>query len=343
MVWTGALALVTALFSAPDPGWRWPLRPPPEILRPFDPPAHPWEAGHRGTDLAARAGQPVYAAGPGRVGFAHDLAGRGVVTVIHGRLRTTYLPVRPSVRAGQQVAAGARIGVVEDVLGHCGQSTCLHWGLRQGVAYFDPLTLLGRGPVRLMPWWHDTPSEVEPPGLPDVADHDEMFSPTDPADGSLPPAPTGPPHGGRSTEPFTGEAPNGFPGALDPAWQADPSRSATPAGPSTHEAPDDLPRTVDPAGGPTPAPSGGGPPSDPAGPAQRSSPGQGPTLAIASSDAPASRHALLAAALAALTIAVFRAQRSSAGGRRRTTAPSYPQNVIPLPRKVTIRQVRRRR
>jgi hypothetical protein len=78
-----------------------------------------------------------------------------VVTVIHGRLRTTYLPVRPSVRAGQVVAAGARIGVVEDVLGHCGQSSCLHWGLREGAAYLDPLTLLGRGPVRLLPWWSD--------------------------------------------------------------------------------------------------------------------------------------------------------------------------------------------
>jgi hypothetical protein len=51
------------------------------------------------------------------------------------------------------VAAGARIGVVEDVLGHCGQLTCLHWGLKQGATYLDPLMLLGRAPVRLLPWW----------------------------------------------------------------------------------------------------------------------------------------------------------------------------------------------
>jgi hypothetical protein len=176
MVWTGAIALVTALFLTSDPGgpgWRWPLRPPPEILRSFDPPAHPWEAGHRGTDLAARPGQPVYAAGPGRVGFARDLAGRGVVTVIHGRLRTTYLPVRPSVHAGQEVTAGARIGVVESLLGHCGQSPCLHWGLREGTTYFDPLTLLGRGPVRLLPWWY-VPEPLPPPAVRDTTGQDGM-------------------------------------------------------------------------------------------------------------------------------------------------------------------------
>lgn len=160
MMWNAMLFLVGELFlPSGGPSWQWPLRPPVSVVRPFDPPAHPWEAGHRGVDLAARPGQAVYSAGPGRVGFARDLAGRGVVTVIHGRLRTTYLPVRPSVRAGQVVAAGARIGVVEDVLGHCGASSCLHWGLREGLAYFDPLTLLGRGPVRLLPWW----DAVRPP------------------------------------------------------------------------------------------------------------------------------------------------------------------------------------
>ncbi|MCW2947105.1 MAG: peptidase family, partial [Actinoallomurus sp.] len=156
MAWTGALLLLTTLLPSPVPGgprWQWPLRPPPRVLRGFDPPAHPWEAGHRGVDLAARPGQPVYAAGPGRVTYARDLAGRGVVTVVHGTLRTTYLPVKPSVRTGQVVAAGARLGVLEGVLGHCGQSSCLHWGLLRGVSYLDPLTLLGQGPVRLLPWW----------------------------------------------------------------------------------------------------------------------------------------------------------------------------------------------
>jgi murein DD-endopeptidase MepM/ murein hydrolase activator NlpD len=155
MAWSGVLLVVTALMAAPagGPRWCWPLRPDPEVLRAYDPPAHPWEAGHRGVDLAAHPGQAVYAAGPGRVGYARDLAGRGVVTVIHGRSRTTYLPVRATVRPGQTVRAGARVGVVEDGLGHCGPVTCLHWGLRQGLAYLDPLILVGRAPVRLLPWW----------------------------------------------------------------------------------------------------------------------------------------------------------------------------------------------
>jgi murein DD-endopeptidase MepM/ murein hydrolase activator NlpD len=140
--------------GADDARWQWPLRPPPPVVRRFDPPAHPWEAGHRGVDLAASPGRPVFAAGPGRVTFARDLAGRGVVTITHGALRTTYLPVRPTVRPGQIVAAAARIGVVEDVLGHCGPQSCLHWGLLRGDSYLDPLWLLGLGPVRLLPWWH---------------------------------------------------------------------------------------------------------------------------------------------------------------------------------------------
>ncbi|MCO5971078.1 M23 family metallopeptidase [Actinoallomurus soli] len=140
-----------------EAGWQWPLRPPTPVLRRFDPPAHPWEPGHRGVDLAAPPGRPVFAAGAGRVTFARDLAGRGVLTISHGTLRTTYLPVRPVVRTGQTVVAGTRIGVVEAVLGHCGRESCLHWGLLRGDSYLDPLSLLGLGPVRLLPWWHSSP------------------------------------------------------------------------------------------------------------------------------------------------------------------------------------------
>ncbi|HEY7483734.1 MAG TPA: M23 family metallopeptidase [Streptosporangiaceae bacterium] len=161
MLTCGLLALVLRLPGQPAPAdvppgpgdWRWPLTPAPRVLRDYDPPPRPWLSGHRGVDLAARPGQPVYAAGAGRVGYAGRFAGRGVVTVLHGAYRTTYLPVRPSVRPGQSVAAGARLGVVEDVRGHCGQVLCLHWGLRRGLAYLDPLWLLGRGPIRLLPVW----------------------------------------------------------------------------------------------------------------------------------------------------------------------------------------------
>ncbi|MEU9022250.1 M23 family metallopeptidase [Actinomadura sp. NPDC048394] len=141
-----------AVVSPGTNAWRWPLGPPtPRVLRAFSPPAVPWGPGHRGVDLAARAGEPVYAAGAGRVSYAGSLAGRGVVAVDHGPLRTTYLPVQPSVKAGRQVALGARIGVLEDGRLHC-PTPCLHWGLRKGRVYLDPLSLVRRE-VRLLPQW----------------------------------------------------------------------------------------------------------------------------------------------------------------------------------------------
>jgi murein DD-endopeptidase MepM/ murein hydrolase activator NlpD len=123
------------------------------MLRGFAPPAQPWLAGHRGIDLAARPGTEVRAAGAGTVGYAGPLAERGVVTILHADgLRTTYLPVQPSVRHGQTVVRGEAIGVVQDIPGHC-PATCLHWGLLRDRLYLDPLLLLGRGQVRLLPVW----------------------------------------------------------------------------------------------------------------------------------------------------------------------------------------------
>jgi murein DD-endopeptidase MepM/ murein hydrolase activator NlpD len=75
-----------------------------------------------------------------------------VVSVQHGNgLRTTYEPVEPVVAAGEVVAAGAPIGVL--VAGHagCPAPACLHWGLRRGEVYLDPLALLGFGRMRLLP------------------------------------------------------------------------------------------------------------------------------------------------------------------------------------------------
>ncbi|MBW8486025.1 M23 family metallopeptidase [Actinomadura parmotrematis] len=129
----------------------------PDVVRVFAPPIAPWAPGHRGVDLAGRAGQPVYAAGSGQVSYAGRLAGRGVVAITHGRLRTTYLPVRPAVGVGREVAAGTRIGVLEGAAPpHCG-APCLHWGLRKGASYLDPLTLV-RPEVRLLPWWAGDPA-----------------------------------------------------------------------------------------------------------------------------------------------------------------------------------------
>ncbi|HEY3408836.1 MAG TPA: peptidoglycan DD-metalloendopeptidase family protein [Propionicimonas sp.] len=120
------------------------------VVRGFDPPDQPWLAGHRGVDLLGAVGADVVAAMAGRVVFAGTIAGRGVIVVSHGALRTTYLPVSPTVAVGAQVGTGQVIGRL--TRGHgCPGGTCLHWGLKRGEAYLDPLSLLDAGPVRLLP------------------------------------------------------------------------------------------------------------------------------------------------------------------------------------------------
>ncbi|MFI7605510.1 murein hydrolase activator EnvC family protein [Micromonospora sp. NPDC049366] len=147
--------LTTASVSAPPAvagTFRWPLDGPPRPVRRFDPPPRPWLPGHRGVDLAAPAGATVRAAGAGTVLFAGPVAGRPVVTVGHtDGLRTTYEPAHATVAVGASVTAGDPVGVL--LAGHagCPATACLHWGLRRGEEYLDPLALLGLGPVRLLP------------------------------------------------------------------------------------------------------------------------------------------------------------------------------------------------
>ncbi|SEG86995.1 Peptidase family M23 [Thermomonospora echinospora] len=155
LVLTWAFSLASAVPSAlpgPPGPWRWPLSPDPQVLRGFSPPLSPWGPGHRGVDLVATPGQAVYAAAAGQVSFAGYVAGHGVVVLTHGVLRTTYLPVIPSVRTGRHLPVSARLGTVQDLPGHCGPLHCLHWGLRHDLRYLDPLSLLRPG-VRLLPYW----------------------------------------------------------------------------------------------------------------------------------------------------------------------------------------------
>ena len=131
--------------------WSAPL-PDAAVTRPVDDLPHRYAAGHRGVDLAGAPGAPVLAAGEGVVAFAGMVAGRPVVSVDHpGGLRTTYEPVEASVGAGQAVARGSPLGVL--VAGHagCPVAACLHWGLRRGDDYLDPMALLAPPEIRLLP------------------------------------------------------------------------------------------------------------------------------------------------------------------------------------------------
>lgn len=144
------------------PEGQWPLDPRPEVVTPFDPPTEPWDAGHRGIDLAGHPGQAVRTALAGTVSFAGAIAGKPVVTVTHGALRTTYEPVVATVSVGDTVAGGQVVGRLTVLHGHCFPAACLHWGLRRGDTYLDPLSLVGGGGVRLLPLWRDDPASVAP-------------------------------------------------------------------------------------------------------------------------------------------------------------------------------------
>lgn len=158
-----ALLLTTSALTGAAPGPTtpstgvWPLRPRPAVVAPFDPPLTTYGPGHRGVDLAGTPGQEVRVAVDGRVTFAGSLAGRGVVVVSHGSTRTTYEPVHASVRVGTEVVAGDVLGTLESFASHCAPAACLHWGLIEGKTYLDPLTLVGGGPVRLLPLYAPGP------------------------------------------------------------------------------------------------------------------------------------------------------------------------------------------
>jgi murein DD-endopeptidase MepM/ murein hydrolase activator NlpD len=94
----------------------------------------------------------VLAAGDGEVSFVGEVARVPVVSIRHaGGLLTTYEPVRSRLRSGTLVSAGQRIGRLALVGSHCAPAACLHWGLRRGADYLDPLALLHLNPVRLLP------------------------------------------------------------------------------------------------------------------------------------------------------------------------------------------------
>lgn len=159
-VWSGRSArsrqVGVDLASAPvvpHAAWLWPVGPRHQVLRPFDVGPFRWSAGHRGVDLAVQPGSPVRAPASGRVRFVGVVAGRPVLSIDHGALISTYEPVVSGLSAGDAVAAGEVIGRLSALPGHCSPAACLHWGVRRGETYLDPLTLLGPAarPVILKP------------------------------------------------------------------------------------------------------------------------------------------------------------------------------------------------
>ena len=132
-------------------GWVWPLAPLPRVLRPFEAPASRYGPGHRGVDLASDEGRHVRAVAAGVVTHSGMVAGRGTVTVRHASgLESTYEPLEDRVVEGSVVAVGAVLGSL-GTSEHCVSDACLHLGARVGEEYLDPLLLLARVRIVLLP------------------------------------------------------------------------------------------------------------------------------------------------------------------------------------------------
>jgi murein DD-endopeptidase MepM/ murein hydrolase activator NlpD len=141
---------------SPTAQWSWPAEPH-LVLKPFAVGPYPWSPGHRGVDLAVVPGQPVRAPSAGVVTFSGVVAGRGIVVVTHtpgGALRSSFEPVLGSPPLGTPVTAGATIATVAPSLrrtDHCSSGGCLHWGLRRGDTYLDPLGFVEPQAIVLLP------------------------------------------------------------------------------------------------------------------------------------------------------------------------------------------------
>lgn len=124
-----------------------------DLLRVFDAPEDPFAPGHRGVDIGAPPGSPVYASAAGVVTFAGSVAGNLTVTVDHGTgLLTTYSFLGETrVARGASVERGVVVGTVGR--GHVGSSLPphVHLSARRDGFYFDPLELyVGEGYADLL-------------------------------------------------------------------------------------------------------------------------------------------------------------------------------------------------
>ena len=147
---TSAVALLAFLSLTPSAwaAWVWPLRG--EVITPYRNGADPYAAGqHRGIDIAGAPGASVVAAASGEVRFAGTAGSSGLTVSVRtgdGRYDTSYLHLSATtVREGDRVAAGDRVGAVGTTGTRSAAAPHLHFGVRDAGsrhAYHDPLAFL---------------------------------------------------------------------------------------------------------------------------------------------------------------------------------------------------------
>ncbi|MDR1633475.1 MAG: peptidoglycan DD-metalloendopeptidase family protein [Bifidobacteriaceae bacterium] len=139
------IASLSGTAAAVEGEFQWPVPPPVQIVRPFDLPAEPWLAGHRGVDLDAPAGSNVLAPAAGTVSFNGWIVDRHVLVLQHGELASTLEPVVSDLAVGDWAEQGANVGAVAaGEAWHC--QDCLHWGVRRGDQHLDPTLLVDPRP-----------------------------------------------------------------------------------------------------------------------------------------------------------------------------------------------------
>jgi murein DD-endopeptidase MepM/ murein hydrolase activator NlpD len=133
-------ALVAAAPASGDASMHWPV----EAGVISSDYGERWGKMHKGIDIAADAGEPVYAVADGEVIYAGDgLRGYGNVIIIQHGQRLSSLYAHNSelkVRQGDRVSRGTLIAL----MGSTGHSTGphVHFELRQGDVAVNPRTLL---------------------------------------------------------------------------------------------------------------------------------------------------------------------------------------------------------
>jgi murein DD-endopeptidase MepM/ murein hydrolase activator NlpD len=120
-------------------------------VKDFDLPKEIFASGHRGVDYLSTFGTPVVAAADGVITHAGVIANRSTISVTHNELRTTYEPVKPIVKMGDFVKQGEIIGYLQQTGSHCFPKSCLHFGLKQGKNYLNPIITNSRKYPRLLP------------------------------------------------------------------------------------------------------------------------------------------------------------------------------------------------
>jgi hypothetical protein len=145
---SAATALVFLALASPAwAAWVWPLSG--EVITPYSNGDDPYASGqHRGIDIAGETGQPVAAAAAGSVRFAGTAGSSGLTVSIRtlDGFDTSYLHLSSaSVREGESVTAGERIGAVGTSGTRSTERAHLHFGVREAGsrhAYRDPLAFL---------------------------------------------------------------------------------------------------------------------------------------------------------------------------------------------------------